>query len=98
MIIFASPIFENTGEAVIGTLLLVTVIPAFALKALQGGSILLGIFQIIVLCLTEAAQWRFAVNPPPVIKLARAIGTYFASNLIFSVVVFAVVFLKVWAK
>ncbi len=75
--------------------LYVLVVPAFAIGAFTwGGSVILGVSQIIVLCLAEATQWRLTRRARLSVKVKSAIATYLASNLIFSLGALAI---SLWA-
>jgi hypothetical protein len=86
--VFASPVFVNTGRAAAGILIGVTLFPAFALRALTGTHILLGIFQMITLFAAEVVQWRFTRLARVPIKLIGAVMTYCVANLLFFLGVF----------
>jgi cadmium resistance protein CadD (predicted permease) len=85
---FASPEFDQTTTNKICILLLVSFVPIFVVLALQGLAVLLGIFQITVLCLAEMTQWRFTRHAPLPLKLLSAACTYLVANLIFTVGVY----------
>jgi hypothetical protein len=86
-IFLASPDFSGSGQAAVRILLLFTLYPMFALNAFNGFSVLsvvLGIFQFLVLCSAEATQWRFTRRAKLPVRVISAIATYIASNLVFS--------------
>jgi hypothetical protein len=92
---FASPVFEEIGHATTGTLLYVTIVPAFAYGALWGVHILLGTFQIIILCSAEMTQWRLTRHARLPIKVISAVTTYLVSNFLFSLCVFTSTYLLI---
>ena len=81
---FASPVFAQISYGTIGFYLYVTVVPAFAYGALWGVHILLGIFQLIILCSAEATQCRLTRHARLPIKVIGAVATYLVFNLLFS--------------
>jgi hypothetical protein len=88
LLFFASPLFAEIGHATIGTLFYVTIVPAFAYGALWGVHIMLGTFQVIILCLAEMTQWRLTRHARLPIKVVGAVATYLVFNFLFSLCVF----------
>ena len=85
---FASPEFDLTTTNKICILLLVSFVPIFTVVALHGIAVLLGIFQIVVLCLAEMTLWRFTKAHSLSMKLFSAATAYLITNLIFTISVY----------
>jgi hypothetical protein len=80
-VFFASPQFDITSSGALGILLVIGLVPIFIVSALNGHAVFLGIFQLVVLCLTEAAQWRFTRHARAPIKVLSAGVTYLIINV-----------------
>lgn len=89
-IFLASPVFAHSALSALMLFLYFTLIPAFALLALHGVHLVLGISQVIVICVAEAVQWRFTRRAQLPAQLTGAIATYLLTNLVFSLLVFFV--------
>ena len=95
LLFFASAISDANRHGAIGVLLYATLVPAFAYGALRGVHLLLGVFQMIVLCSAEFTQWRLTRQSGWATKLISAVSTYLAANLLFSLSVFGSTYLLI---
>jgi hypothetical protein len=85
---FASPEFDVTTCNEIAILLLVGFVPIFAVVALHGLCVLLGIFQIILLLSAELIQWQLTRRATLLVRVMSSICTYFVVNISLTLAVF----------